>query len=135
MRKSFVATLIVFILLIAGAILAAPVVGVRSAAALQTLYGVAIEDPVLLLLMRHRAVLFGCLGALLMASVWIRAWRLPAMLFAQISLISFCVLVAADSHSNAAIDRLFRVDLALIVGLLVALVLEHSAGRGSSEAP
>ena len=62
MAKPFSAILTILILLIAGAILAAPVIGVHSAAALQSLYDISIEEPTLLLLMRHRAVLFGCMG-------------------------------------------------------------------------
>ena len=46
-----------------------PVSGVLSANRLQALYGVAIEDVNFLVLMRHRAVLFGIVGGLLVASV------------------------------------------------------------------
>jgi hypothetical protein len=45
-----------------------PVVGVLSAARLQIPYGVALDDPNLVILMRHRAVLFGVVGGLLVAS-------------------------------------------------------------------
>ena len=134
MAKPFSAILTILILLIAGAILAAPVIGVLSAAALQSLYDISIEEPTLLLLMRHRAVLFGCMGLLLIASVWVHAWRTPAMLTALVSLVAFCVLFALDGLShNAAIVRLFRVDLGLILALCLGLGM-HWRGAGLGNA-
>ena len=52
-------------LLIAGAIHLLPLSGVTGAAALERLYGVAVDSPDLALLLRHRAVLFGLLGGFL----------------------------------------------------------------------
>ena len=56
--------------LIAAAVNLVPVSGVLSADNLAMLYGVAFEDPNLIILMRHRAVLFGIVGALLVASAF-----------------------------------------------------------------
>jgi hypothetical protein len=55
-------------LLIVGIIHLLPLSGVLSAHRLQILYGIVIEDPNLEILMRHRAVLFGLLGAFLIAA-------------------------------------------------------------------
>lgn len=46
---------------------ALPLAGVLGAARLSTLYGIDVADPNLALLLRHRAVLFGLLAALLAA--------------------------------------------------------------------
>ena len=43
----------------------APTVGAVSSKRLQALYGIAFEDPNLVVLMRHRAILCGIVGALL----------------------------------------------------------------------
>jgi hypothetical protein len=50
-------------LTVVGIIHQLPLTGVLSVSRLQVLYGVTITDPNLEILMRHRAVLFGILGA------------------------------------------------------------------------
>ena len=50
-------------LIVVGIIHLLPLTGVAGPGRLQALYGVAITDPDLVVLMRHRAVLFGILGA------------------------------------------------------------------------
>ncbi len=50
--------------LIAAFVNLAPVSGVLSADVLEGLYGITLEDPNLVILMRHRAVLFGIVGLL-----------------------------------------------------------------------
>jgi hypothetical protein len=65
-------------LLIVGIIHLLPLSGVLSAHRLQTLYGIAVEDPNLEMLMRHRAVLLGLLGAFLIAAAFIPSLQLVA---------------------------------------------------------
>ena len=45
-----------------------PVSGVVSSGRLRALYGVPVDEPNLLILLRHRAVLFAIVGGLLVAS-------------------------------------------------------------------
>ena len=47
-----------------------PLIGVRGSEALERLSGVAITDPSLLVLMQHRAVLFGIIGGVLVGAVF-----------------------------------------------------------------
>ena len=49
-------------LIIVGIIHLLPLMGVSRSEKLSTLYGLFFSDPNLLILMRHRAVLFGMLG-------------------------------------------------------------------------
>ena len=58
-----------FRFLVVGIVNLLPMIGVSSAARRQTLYDVAVEDPNLVILMRHRAILFGIVGALLGAAL------------------------------------------------------------------
>ena len=52
-------------LMVVGVIHLLPLSGVLGGARLVSLYGISIDDPNLEILMRHRAVLFGLLGAFL----------------------------------------------------------------------
>lgn len=100
-----------------------PLVGVLSAARLQALYGVAIEDPVLLLLMRHRALLFGLLGGFVLASIAWPSWRVPALWLALLSMLGFVLLAGWDGQGSLAIRKVFWVDLFLILVAAGALAL------------
>jgi hypothetical protein len=61
--------LISAMLLVVAAIHLIPVLGVLGAQKLSGLYGIALSDANLLILMRHRAVLFGLLGLFMALSV------------------------------------------------------------------
>ena len=60
--------LITILLLVVGIIHLMPLLGVLGGDRLNSLYGLSLDEPNLQILMRHRAVLFGLLGALLVAA-------------------------------------------------------------------
>jgi hypothetical protein len=96
-----------------------PVVGVLSRDRLQRLYGVPIVDPNLIVLMRHRAVLFGVIGALLVASAFHAPFRPLAILAGLFSMLSFVVVAWRVGELNAELRRVVVVDLVaslLLVG-------------------
>jgi hypothetical protein len=99
-----------------------PVAGAAGAQRLHSLYGLAIEDPNLLLLMQHRAVLFGLLGAFLLAAALRPAWTGPALVAGLISVASFLVLALGGGH-NAHIARVVVVDWIALLCLLIAAAL------------
>ena len=72
-------TIIVTGFLLCGLANLLPVLGVLGEARLQLLYGITPEDRNLVLLLRHRAVLLGIVGVLLMVAAFRPAWRPPAM--------------------------------------------------------
>ena len=53
-----------------------PVTGLLGPQRLEVLYGIRLQDPNLVILLRHRAVLFGLLGVFLLASAFRPAWQL-----------------------------------------------------------
>ena len=65
-------------LLVVAVIHLLPVPGVLGAEQLATLYGVPLADPNLVILMRHRAVLFGLLGVLFALAYFRTSRRVPA---------------------------------------------------------
>ena len=111
------------VLLAAGLVHLLPAVGVLGPQRLGALYGVAIADPSLLLLMRHRALLFGVLGVLMLAAAAsppLQPWMLGAGLA---STASFVVLAAGADPLGAPLRTVMWIDVVLSAALAVALTL------------
>lgn len=121
------AKFIVAALVLAGVINALPVIGMLSGERLQTLYEVSIQDPSLLMLMRHRAVMLGLLGGLMLGSIAQPAWRLPSMVAVLLSMLSFVLLAQAEPALNQSVRKVMLIDAVVSLALLPALVLQwHS---------
>lgn len=109
-------------LLAAGVVHLLPVLGVLGGERLHALYGVRVQSPDLLLLLRHRAVLFGILGAAFIAAAFLPAWRVPAAAAALLSILAFIALALTGEPVNAALQRVMWVDVALCLPLLAGLL-------------
>lgn len=109
--------------LLVGLVHLLPVTGVLGAASLQRLYGLPITDPNLLILMQHRAVLFGLVGGVMVAAAFVPAWRSVAAVVGFISIGSFLLIAWSVGGYNALIARVVWIDVAALVLLLVAVVL------------
>jgi hypothetical protein len=105
-------------LVIAGAINFYPIVGVLGGTQFERLYGLAITDPDLALLLRHRAVLFGLLGVLLIGAAFRPALRTIAFVAGFVSMLSFIVLALPLAEIGAPLHRVFWAD-AIASALLV----------------
>jgi hypothetical protein len=103
-----------------------PLVGVLGAARLQSLYGVPVPSGDLELLMRHRAVLLGLVGATLLCAALRPVLRPFAALLGLVSMLSFVALGAAAAAPGAAIMRVLWAD---VIGSLVLLAAAASALR------
>ena len=123
---------IVAVLLAVGLINAAPVIGILSADRLQALYGVTLEDSNLIMLMCHRALMLGLLGGFVLASIWLPVWRLPAMCAVLISMGAFLLLGGAPAGLNAAVRKVYWIDLGLCLALVPALVLQWKGSNPGS---
>lgn len=113
------------ILIIGGFLLAAlinllPVMGIVGAPQLERMYGVAIEGNDLAVLMRHRAILFGIVGALLAAAAFVPSFRWAAFFAGMLSMVSFLVVQALEGETNAALGRVALVDYIGIAALAIA---------------
>lgn len=118
-------------LALAGAIHLMPLPGLLGAAMLERLYGVPLDDPGLLLLLRHRAVLFGLLGAGLLIAIARRAWRGPMILAGLTSAGTF-LLLAWPLVLGAALQRVVMADGVALLGLSLAGVLLPRRARGAA---
>ncbi len=126
-------TLWTLLVLVAAAINLAPVLGAFAPARMPAAYGVNLEDPNLQILMRHRAVLFGLVGGLLLAAAFHPPLRTLGYLAGFASMLSFLVIVWQVGECNT---ELRRVALADVVGLvaLAAAGLVHALWLRSASA-
>jgi hypothetical protein len=106
-------------LVAAGLIHLLPLAGVLGADKLAALYGIPIAGPDLAILMRHRAVLFGLIGALCLAAAFHKPLQWAALLIALASVLAFLALAWDTGGYNAAIGRVVTADLIAAV-LLIA---------------
>lgn len=104
-----------------------PLVGVLGAAQLASLYGQPVTDDDLLLLLRHRAVLFGLLGALLLAAAVRRELHAIATVAGLVSMGTFCFLAWPIVDLAAPIQRVFWIDVVAIPLLAAAWWLGRRA--------
>ncbi|MFG0381876.1 phosphopantetheine adenylyltransferase [Pseudomonas sp. zbq_18] len=111
------------LLLVAGIIHLLPLIGVLGGDRLNALYGLALDEPNLQILMRHRAVLFGLLGALLVAAAFVPGLRGLALLGGLISVVSFLLLAWSAPLYNEALRRVVVADWVALACLLLALPL------------
>ncbi len=107
-------------LLLVALIHALPAIGLLGPARLQQLYGVAVGEPNLELLLRHRAVLFGLLAALLGWAAFHPALHRLGLVAGLASVLSFVLLAQAIGPLNPALTSVARVDLVALALLAIA---------------
>lgn len=88
---------------------------------LEKLYGLEMNDNNLLILMQHRALLFGILGVLFVAAVFKADMRVLAMVLGLLSTAGFVWIAWVNAPYNELILRVVKADLLVIVALLAGL--------------
>jgi hypothetical protein len=111
------------LLVVVGIIHLLPVSGVLGSERLSILYGIAFDEPNLEILMRHRAVLFGLLGAFLVYAAFKPAVQSLALVAGFVSVISFIAIAWSVGEYNESIRKVFLADIVAIIGLAVASVV------------
>ena len=109
--------------MIAGVIHVLPSAGVIGAGALHSLYGVDVGDPNVVLLLRHRAALFGVLGAGLVLAAFRPEWQRIALGVGLVSTLSFVALAWVSPAPTPPILRVVYVDIAVAALLTGAIAL------------
>jgi hypothetical protein len=110
------------LLVIAAVVQLLPAAAAFSPSLLNDLYGAVPADATGLLLLRHRAVLLGLVGLLLLAGAASEPLRIPAIALGLLSKVSFLVLFASAAASNPHTARVARADLVTASLLVVALI-------------
>ncbi len=112
-----------------------PVVGVLSEERLTELYGVTFDcgdcgdrgdrgdRGDLILLMRHRAVLFGLLGSFVIFSAFKPRLQLSACVVGLISMLAFIVLAGLEGEPGPALRKIVIVDAVASIVLGAVLLL------------
>lgn len=118
MMRHLVSTMLVIV----GVIHLLPLSGVLGGARLEALYGIPVGEPDLAILMRHRAVLFGLLGAFLVYAAFRPELQAIALAAGFVSVVSFLAIAWSVGGYNAAIGRVVTVDLVALACLIVASV-------------
>ncbi|MFN2427514.1 MAG: phosphopantetheine adenylyltransferase [Candidatus Binatia bacterium] len=96
-----------------------PLSGVLGSKQLSTLYGLPFSDPSLVILMRHRAVLFGLLGAFLLVAAFRPAWQPAAFVTGFVSVVSFLWLCWSAGDYSSQVARVFAADVVALVCLVI----------------
>jgi hypothetical protein len=116
--------LIAGFLFIVGVINFLPVIGVISAERIAQAYAIELSGNDLIILMRHRALLFGVVGGFILYSVFVPAFQAAAMVMAAVAMIGYLYLVWAVGGYNDAIQRVATIDLVGIIFLVAAAGLK-----------
>ena len=118
-------------LLLVAIIHALPLVGVVSGSRVAALYGVAVQDPNLEILLRHRAVLFGLLAAFLAYAAFNRHLHSLALVGGAISVFSFLALALTVGGYNASLATVVKADV-LAAALLAGAATVHLLRLGEA---
>jgi hypothetical protein len=116
------AAFVVGVLVVTAVVHLLPAAGVLGRDRLASLYDVDVDDPVLLLLLRHRAVLFGGVALAATTGIFVESLRPAALTLGLLSTASYVVLWAlGDGRGRRSTDRVALIDLGLVVLLVGAL--------------
>ena len=122
-------------LILAGIIHLVPIAGVLGPERLAALYGLPFDEPNIAILMRHRAVLFGLLGAFLVYAAVRPALQPPALIAGFVSVVSFIAIAWSTGGYNDAVRGIVIGDIVAFVCLVIALVVfvisRRRSGTGS----
>ncbi len=117
-------------LFVIGVIHLLPLAGVLGAARLSYLYGVDISDQNLLILMQHRAILFGLLGAFLVGAAFVSDLRWIGYGAAFVSVVSFLIIAWQAVQYNQQIGNVVLADLVALACLVVGVCGQALAYSG-----
>lgn len=119
-------------LLVVGVIHLIPLSGVLGHEHLARLYGAAPSDPSALILMRHRAVLFGIVGGVCVLAAFKPALQWLALVLGGFSVVSFLWLASSTGGFNAHLQRVVLADvlalLCLVAGAGALALAERAPG-------
>lgn len=118
------------LLLLAGAINLAPVMGVFGAERLRALYRIEVANAELAILLRHRALLFGVVGGLLVAAAFRSELRVAAIATGLASMLGFIAIARLEGGARGPLARVAAADWLGSAALALAALLEVAVRGG-----
>ena len=115
--------LIAVFLLLSALINFGPVMGVFSAERMNKLYDIELVGSDMLVLMHHRALLFGIVGGFMLCAVVLPSLRPAAYIMGFLSMIGFIVIAWTVGGYNDALQRIVSIDVAGTIFLAISLSL------------
>lgn len=100
-----------------------PLIGALGPSRVAQMYDVKVEGPDLTVLLVHRAVLFGLLGAALIAAILCEGARPYVIGAVLVSDVAFLAIAAVNSGLNSKMKRVVRADI-------ISIALLAAAGAG-----
>jgi hypothetical protein len=100
-----------------------PLVGVLSADYLTGLYGSNFESPDIQTLMRHRAVMLGLIGGLMLFAAFRSSLQLLAATVGLVSMSSFVFLAYSSGEIGPEINKVAIADIVGAVAVAIVLVI------------
>ncbi len=116
--------IIIVLFVLVGIVNFLPIIGLLGASRLQSLYDVQLTDPNLILLMRHRAILFGIIGGYIIWSAFNPELRLSATVIGLVSMVSFIILILGEPSHNPQLRQIFIIDIVATIILVIAFALD-----------
>ena len=111
------------LLVLVGIIHLLPVAGVLGVDRLAALYGIALSEPNIEILMRHRAILFGLLGLFLVYAAFQPSLQTLAIVAGLVSVVSFIAIAWSVGGYNELVRKVVIADVIAAVALIAAGVI------------
>ncbi len=119
-------TLSTILICFAGLINFAPLIGALSRNRIERLYEITVEDDNYEVLLRHRAVLFGIVGTLMIVSAFDASLRPAGYAAGFAAMLGYLVLTALVPNHNTNIRRVAIVDIIATAALLTAALIDYA---------
>lgn len=110
------------ILVIVGIINFLPILGAIGVKQLNKLYALDLSNEGIILLMRHRSILFGIIGAFIIYSAFIPSLINLAYIAGLVSMLTFIMLALPIKNHTSQIQRVFYIDIFASILLIIAWV-------------
>jgi hypothetical protein len=96
---------------------------------ISTSYGIDVANGNLELLLRHRAVLFGIVGGLMLYSALTRRYYELSVVLGSVSMLSFVILYFSIGDINSELKKVMLFDVAAIVILAIGCFCHYILGK------